>query len=523
MYCPKCGNQMPDGSKFCAKCGTAVEQPQASGGAVDPSAASAATGAGPEGAGAPAPKKGRKGLVIGVAAAVVVIVVVLCAVVAASSAVPEPELEAAAPEPTVEAAEPEEPAEPAAAPEPEAAAEPEEEAASSLLPPAWFGVVDSGGYRIVSTDGLTSMPSEADAVIKTAFADGFALGEWETSDYDAEWDQKTNEQTHCGLFDSTGALAVDLTPVLASYGITGQYSMTPAASYASGRLTLWVNPYENGQEELGLALNEKGEVAFTMGRADSTIPNVYLDDAFHDGVLSLYSYDLGEILVGADGAVLVSEQALGEAPESLGYGYYCKYNTRDKVYTYEGSVAFDAASVNSESVTDGEMYYQQPAGAGIVCVEAEKVNPYGGANKRMFGLYSVSTGTWIVPLGGALRGFSEAADGMLWAQRYTSPDGSELGEGAVPDSGESFGDYPVRSAIVNASGETVFDASMAEAGMGIEDDFTAFYLHNGWWGVSNSGSSYPDYLVYIADGAYVGCLRAPASVAFYANSQYCIL
>lgn len=49
----------------------------------------------------------------------------------------------------------------------------------------------------------------------------------------------------------------------------------------------------------------------------------------------------------------------------------------------------------------------------MVCVRAEKVNPHGGANKNLVGLYSVSAKKWIVPLAEGSLSFT-AADGLVY-------------------------------------------------------------------------------------------------------------
>ncbi|MCD8188363.1 MAG: zinc ribbon domain-containing protein [Ruminococcus sp.] len=76
MICNKCGNQIPDGSKFCEKCGATLD---GSGTAVNNQ---------PVYGGAPAPaepKKKNTKLIIGIIAALVVIVIVIVIVVNALS------------------------------------------------------------------------------------------------------------------------------------------------------------------------------------------------------------------------------------------------------------------------------------------------------------------------------------------------------------------------------------------------------------------------------------------------------
>lgn len=73
MFCPKCGNEIAEGSAFCGKCGAPVGAP--AGGTAQAGSAQGATGAAV--GGTPTPKK--NGTKIGVIAAVVVVVVVLVA------------------------------------------------------------------------------------------------------------------------------------------------------------------------------------------------------------------------------------------------------------------------------------------------------------------------------------------------------------------------------------------------------------------------------------------------------------
>lgn len=74
MFCPKCGNEVAEGSAFCGKCGASVGAPVGGVARAEAGAQGAAAGAG---VGAPAPKKG--GAKVGIIAAAAVVVVVLVA------------------------------------------------------------------------------------------------------------------------------------------------------------------------------------------------------------------------------------------------------------------------------------------------------------------------------------------------------------------------------------------------------------------------------------------------------------
>lgn len=537
MFCTKCGNEMPDGSKFCTKCGAAFGGTATSEAPTDAAAAAGAPGQGAPAAGvlegAATPKKKRGALVAVVALAAVGIAV------ANPFAAPEPapapapvEEPAAGPEATTEP-EPEEAADSASAAddaEPAAASEP----VAPVLPAVWFGARASNGFSLVNEYGNVTVPAVSDAVLKTPFAGGFSLGTWETSEYDAEWDAVHDEQTHYALFDSTGAAAVDLDPVLAAAGITGQSSVSgDVTSYADGRLVLTVIAQEAGQSNVFLVLNEQGGLAFELGKAaEGPLSGWPAADAFHDGVLLARAGHGEEYLLDGSGNVLASSQEAGAPIGSLGYGYYRKDAPDDqKVYGYDGQPLFDAASVNEGDIIGGKLDYDQPGGSGIVQVSAERQNPYGGANKSLAGLYSVGAGAWIVPLGEGLDAFSDANDGMLWV-RTTGPIGSAAsgdgaaaatsGDGAAAAGGDaagaSGGDAALRSAIVSASGEVVFDASMADAALTIPEDFRACYLHDGWWGICNDTTAEPYALVCIQDGKFLGAIDAPANLADYPNS-----
>ena len=532
MFCTKCGNQMPDGSKFCTKCGapmgaTAPEAPvesapaggTAAGDVPAPVAVVEGAASAADSSSTPSKKK-RTGLVVGIAAAVVVVLAAVGIAVANPFAAPEPEpkpapVEAPAPEP--------EPAPEAEAPaEPEAAPTPEPEPAAPTLPEAWFAARADGGYSIVDENGSVTQLSNPDAVLETLFSGGLSLGSWETSEYDAEWDQVHDEQTHYALFDSAGNVAVDLDPLLAELGVTGKSSFNGSnCAYSSGRLLASVSPFEDGQKGVCLVLNEQGELVFTFGRAaEGPLSSYPRDDAYHDGVIYVQAGPSDTYLLDVDGNVLVSWKQAGDQPLSLGYGYYQKVNDEGKVYGYDGSPLFDAASVNGGDIVEGCLYYEQPRGSGIVAVEAERENPYGGANKDLYGLYSVGTGKWLVPLGEELDAFGDANDGMLWVRTAQAADDAAVQAAAEESPGARAPEVePVlHSAIMDAEGNVVFDASMADAALGIPEDFCAQYLHDGWWGIRDDGTSDPYALVCIQDGAFLGAIDAPPNLASYPNS-----
>lgn len=524
MFCTKCGNRMPDGSKFCTKCGAPMGGEEAGAAALRGSSQAPAEGAAPvrkgdkaaaDSSSAPSKKK-RTGLVVGVAAAAVVALAAVGIAVANLFTAPEPEPELA----PVEAPEPEPASEPEAAAEPEVAFAPEP-AAPTLLE-AWFAGRADGGYSIVDENGSVTRLSKPDVVLETPFSGGFSLGSWETSEYDAEWDQVHDEQTHYALFDSAGNVAVDLDPVLTELGVTGKSSFSGSnCAYSSGRLLAYVSPFEDGQESVCLVLNEQGELVFTFGRAtEGPLSSYPRDDAYHDGVIYAQAAPSDTYLLDVDGNVLVSWRQAGDQPLSLGYGYYQKVNDEGRVYGYDGSPLFDAASVNGGDIVEGRLYYEQPRGSGIVAVEAERENPYGGSNKDLAGLYSVGNGKWLVPLGEELDAFGDANDGMLWVRTAQAVNDAAVRAAAEESPGARAPEVEsvLHSAIMDAEGNVVFDASMAEAAFGIPEDFVGVYLHDGWWGIRNDNSSDIYALVCIQDGAFLGAIDAPPNLANYPNS-----
>lgn len=526
MFCKKCGNQMPDGSKFCTKCGAAM------GAGASPAVPVAGSSGEPESptraegtsAGdSAAPKKKRTGLVIGIAIAAAVVLAAVGIAVANPFATPAPE---PAPAPAPESIEA-----PQAAPDPEPQVEstPEPEAApevpatepTTALPEGWFGAYNGDGFSIVDENGLAVALSNPDTELVTPFAGGFSLGSWETSEYDAEWDTVHDQANHYALFDSSGNAAVDLDAAVAAAGITGRSRAYHSGAFSDGRMVVALSPEEEGQESATLVLDEQGSVVFSLGRQDDYVHADTVDaDAYHDGVIPVSSPADGRYLADVDGNVLVGEKSVGEVPVSLGYGWYAKLRSLDKAFAYDGSVAFDPGTLNGDGVIDAKLAYDQPGGSGIVAVQAQRENPYGGANKDLAGLYSIPAATWLVPLGEELDAYGQANGDVLWARTAQAADAGAVEAAAEESPGARAPSVEpeLHSALVDAEGNVVFDASMAPASLSIPEDFCAQYLHDGWWGIRDDGSSEPYALVLIADGKFVGCIDAPQNLASYPNS-----
>ena len=109
---------------------------------------------------------------------------------------------------------------------------------------------------------------------------------------------------------------------------------------------------------------------------------------------------------------------------------------------------------------------------------------------------------------------------MLWVRTAQAADDAAVQAAAEEAPGARAPEVgPVlHSAIMDAEGNVVFDASMAEAALTIPEDFRACYLHDGWWGIRNDNSSDPYALVCIQDGAFLGAIDAPPNLANYPNS-----
>ena len=277
---------------------------------------------------------------------------------------------------------------------------------------------------------------------------------------------------HYGLVDDTGALVVDLTNLVHGYGYTFQgdlkdVSVTNAPTYANGRLVLFVE-WSGGSYGAVIVLDEQGKVVLTVGDAEAFQfadegrgrPGIHLQltmtnapDCYRDGVLALQGIN-GAMFLDVDGNVLY--QAEGH-PTSIGGGCVIPDDSGTVVADYAGNVLLDIASFNVEGDIDGAAFAgDQVSSGGVVCVRAEKVNPHGGANKDLVGLYSVSAKKWIAPLAEDSLSFT-AADGLV----YVMADSEERlieGYGAEAD-----GSSDTYSCLMDLPGTVVADAATLAA------------------------------------------------------------
>lgn len=531
MFCTNCGNEILEGSKFCTKCGAPLDSAAINAPAEAKPVSDKAAGDTPAAGPAPSKKK-RTGLVVGVVAAVLVALAAVSIAVANPFAAPAPEPELG----SVEAPDPQPAPEPAPEPESDPAADPEPEPALTI-PNRYFisgtNFHPSGAYDVCLTDleGNEVIFENPDMKPMGGFSEGKVLVTWETSEYDEEWDTEFDQMIHYGLVDDTGALVVDLTNLVHGYGYTFQgdlkdVSVTNAPTYANGRLVLFVE-WSGGSYGAVIVLDEQGKVVLTVGDAEAfqfadegaagreftynlTMTNA--PDCYRDGVLALQGIN-GAMFLDVDGNVLY--QAEGH-PTSIGGGCVIPDDSGTVVTDYAGNVLLDIASFNVEGDIDGAAFAgDQVSSGGVVCVRAEKVNPHGGANKDLVGLYSVSAKKWIAPLAEDSLSFT-AADGLV----YVMADSEERlieGYGAEAD-----GSSDTYSCLMDLQGTVVADAAtLAASGADLSEGFDGYYLQEGYWLL---GEGEDQLVAYAESGKIAGTAPAPehgVDVPLYPDIELC--
>lgn len=505
MRCPRCCAPLGDHSTYCARCGYLLteedkvaqeregkeEDMQSKQGSVH-----------------------KSGMIVG--AAVVVVAILLALMVMGGCSSNE------APEP------PQAPAQEASSPEPEGAPEPEPEPEPAKLdiPNQYFltGLGFASGGGSVNQWGLEDLegnqvPFEiAEMMPMGGFAEGRIFVTWETSEYDEEWETEFNEATHYALLDQTGKIVKDLTDLVDSFSFYSQGFFEGAKVvnqpiYVDGRMVLCLEGA--GSSQTIVVLDEQGNVVFTVGDSDryryadeGTVPVEFdidfdtrgsstIDAAYHDGVLCIDN----RLIVDPNGIILAQNE---DHLESLGNGYMMAGFDATAAVDYSGNVVFDPSSLNVEGdIEDAEIFALngQPGASGIVSVQAEKVNPHGGENKDLKGLYCISTQKWLVPLQEGDLSFSEANEGMIWVS-VESKNHILEGYGATDDDENS-----AYSCLMDVQGNIVVDDATA----GIEEDGKAiggsnpYYLQEGYWVYG----SRPGVVVLIENGVIKGTTAAP--------------
>lgn len=459
----------------------------------------------------------KKAGVVADAAAVVLAILLAVTALSGCSKSEEP---APAPEPVQEAPTPE----PEAAPADEPAPEPEK--AKLSIPNQYFltGVEITPDGRFVNRWGLgdlegNQVPFEnPDMWPEGGFAEGRILVSWETSDYDEEWDTEFNNLTHYALVDQTGKIVKDLTDLVHSFDFYSQGTFRCAEvednpTYVDGRMVLRLGGLDG---PVFVVLDEQGNVKFTMGYSDlyqyadeGTVPVEFdietgvigsatsADNAYHDGVLCIGD----RLLVDSDGEILAQNE---DYLESLGYGYMLAGYDADKVVDYSGNVLFDVNTINVPGDIENARLFArdgQPGASGIVSVVAEKVNPHGGDNKNLAGLYCISTQKWLVPLQEGDLTFGTPHEGLIWVS-VDSKNHILEGYGATDDDRDR--DY---SCLMDIRGNIVADGSTAS----LEEDGEPLggacptYLKEGYWLFRGK----PGVVAYIENGVIKGTASAP--------------
>lgn len=463
-----------------------------------------------------------KGVMLSLASLLITGALVGCATQEEPEPAPAPEPEAVAPEPEL-------------APEPEP--EPEPEQPKLAIPNHYFlsGVnFKSGGSMgageaaydpaLADLEGNIAAYENPDMRSMGGFSEGRVCVSWETSEYDEEWDTEFDEVTHYGLLDETGKLVLDLTDLVHSFDFTSKagnsetkeiFSVGNSPMYVDGRLVL----------DLGsiiVVLNEKGETVFTVGdptqyeyaeegyvppKFDIEMPLRAHDGVYRDGVMLLNGASVYDdmVIVDADGNIL----AQGEYLNSLGKGYMTDGDEPTAVTDYSGKVLFDPSSLNVPGdVENARLDLVTVLGIdGLVVVKADKINPHGGADKELTGLYCVSTQKWVVPMQEGSLNITSAHDGIAWV---TADSKNFIVEGYGAEDDDVNEKY---TCAMNTQGEIVLDAETpAVADCYLRPSFDApTYLGEGYW----TFDSQRETVLYFKDGVLVGSAKPPENGIAY--------
>lgn len=196
----------------------------------------------------------------------------------------------------------------------------------------------------------------------------------------------------------------------------------------------------------------------------------------------------------------------GQYLTSYGNGYMSKGYDPTTVTDYAGNVLFDVESVNvKDDIENAEIFDDQPGAGGLVAVYAEKVNPYGGSNKQLAGLWSIPANKWIVPLSEGFGGSAVVNDGLV----RVSVDAKEfITEGYGAEDANTSGDYVC---LMDYEGNIVADLDTEIVKNAIQEkslwreELVGDYLQNSLWLFCDKSSQETVSLVaYIADGAVQG-------------------
>lgn len=337
-------------------------------------------------------------------------------------------------------------------------------------------------------------------------SEGYVFVSWETSEYDEEWDTEHDKVTHYGLVDKTGNMAIELTEKLnaAVPDFSCGSGSADNVCFVDGILLLFGQGWDGSDRAL-IALNTNGDIVYTLGEKDCQIPFDLIDNsgAYHDGVLYLTGPGSGSLILDTSGNVLARSEDSGQYLTSYGNGYMSKGYDPTTVTDYAGNVLFDIESVNvKDDIENAEIFDDQPGAGGLVAVYAEKVNPYGGSNKQLAGLWSIPANKWIVPLSEGFGGSAVANDGLV----RVSVDAKEfITEGYGAEDADTSEDYVC---LMDYEGNIVADLDTEIVKNAIQkkslwrEKLVGDYLQNSLWLFCDKSSQGTVSLVaYIADGA----------------------
>lgn len=376
-------------------------------------------------------------------------------------------------------------------------------------------------WAIVDADGNKASFADESWIPLGPCTEGYVFVTWETSDYDKEWEQETNKVTHYGIVGADGQLAYDLTErvaALSSDSVRVDVAQEGDNCFVDG-LLVFMSKEGTGVNPTLTAVNTSGDTVYTLGEKNRQVSFDLLDDpdAYHDGVICVTGPRRSSAILDTTGKILAQTGEDEGYLQSLGNGYMVNSDTPDKVTDYAGNVLFDVESINVEGDIDkAETYVRQPGAGGIVVVSAEKVNPYGGANKHLYGIYSISANKWIVPLCEGFNGQNVIADDGVVC--VTVNDKLYLSEGYGAEVGNNPESY---TCLMDYEGNVILDADtdlseyMPDGRSFALDEIDPEYLQDGIWKLADAASG-KTVLVHIADGA----IQAAKTVDFSIRGSY---
>lgn len=348
--------------------------------------------------------------------------------------------------------------------------------------------------------------------------EGYVFVSWETSEYDKEWDTEHDKVKHYGLVDKTGNMAIDLTEKLnaAVPDFNTGGGSEGSVCFVDGVLLLFGQGWDSSSRAL-IALNTNGDIVYTLGEKDCQISFDLLNNpgAYHDGVLCVEGPLDYSMILDISGKVLAESGERDGGLTSYGNGYMSRGYDPTTVTDYAGNILFDVESVNvKDDIENAEIAARQPGAGGLVAVYAEKVNPYGGSNKKLAGLWSIPASKWIVPLSEGFEGSAVANDGLV----RVSVDAKEfITEGYGAEDANTSEDYVC---LMDYKGNIVVDFDTEIVKNAIQEEslwregLVGDYLQNSLWLLcSKGGQGAVSLVAYIDDAAVQGIKALDFTIA----------